>query len=165
MFQKKLKRPDFNTIAYIRVVQFAASQAENYKIRVDETEKDGFTYDELRAGEGIDEIDEYWLKKTLIKSCNVYLKDSNDPRGAPTVADVETDGTRFVIKSDEFMRFASLVGHEKATRSLQLVLIGLIISILLLLFSVYKFSSVNESVVRIDQKQMEELIQARHLDQ
>ncbi|MDQ6986877.1 MAG: hypothetical protein Q9M25_03635 [Mariprofundaceae bacterium] len=138
MFQKKLKRPDFNTIAYIRVVQFAVFQAENYKISIDGTAKDGFTYDELRAGEGINEIDESWLKKTLIQSCNVYLKGNDEPRGTPTVVDVEADGTRFVIKSDEFMRFASLVGHEKATRSLQFVSIGLIISILLLLFSVYK---------------------------
>ncbi|WP_456417587.1 hypothetical protein [Thiolapillus sp.] len=149
----ELKRQDLKEVAYIRILQYAANKAIGYKIS-NAPNNAGFTYEDIISDESIKEIDEKWLQFKLCDICNVYKSDTmlSDGDLYSAIGSFGSDNSyTFVIKSDEFMKFVSLVDHEKTASNLKVAnntlyatvaasivaLIALVISI----FSVYDKSS------------------------
>jgi hypothetical protein len=104
-------------IPYVRVLQFAAANAANTGVKVDAPSvvKVGFTLDELLKDETMEKIDGSWLKELLPTICT-FRQDQSQVAASEIMWEKHPT---FVIKSDEFIKFANLVQVEKLSSLLE----------------------------------------------
>ncbi len=130
----------YGDIAYIVVAKFAAAKAKGCGF---EGEPYGFSLNEIKKDKNCKRIDEFWLKKILPSICTVR-KDGEEIK-IEQIDSNHWDKYKFVIKSDEFMKLATL-------KSIKWAVVGLIVTIIVtILLSFVKDNNIVENPVNIVQ--------------
>lgn len=120
--KSELEQIDLKDIAYIRILEYAASKAVGYRFR---DNNDGFTFSDIYSDEKIKQINVEWLKNTLKSICNIYRDGEGLLDKDKEEIDITENNIKLVIKNEEFMKFVNIVNHEATIKKLKYAIIGL----------------------------------------
>lgn len=137
VFKSLAKESDFDQIAYIKLLSFAAKKAKG--VGYISNEEIGFNLADIRKDNEFKSIREEWLKEILPDICTI--RENNREIETDKLADhahTKWEEYRFVIKSEEFIKYINLENAARAQRTWRIATMAIVLSAISLVGSILK---------------------------